>query len=75
MDIVKDLARAYLKPMPVSEIELHQMRRYLEQHGVEARVADGKLIATDEASLNGELVSQTVELEPSMAAVRAFLGY
>ena len=59
----------------MSEIEIHQLKRYLQQHGVEAKVTDGKLMAIDESALNGELITETVELEPSMEAVRTWLGY
>jgi len=63
-------------PHDIEIFETHQLKRFLQQHGVNAYItSDGRLLVTDEAAVNGYPVMETVELPQTMEAVKAWLGY
>lgn len=60
---------------PVVDIELARLRKFIEDHGVNAWLDGTKLMAEDEAVINGSALMEVVEIEPNMEAVHAWLGY
>lgn len=59
----------------MDSIEIQGMLKVLENHGVEAFAFHGEIHALDVATVNGEPVSKYVTLEPSLKAIKNWLGY
>ena len=58
-----------------TQTNIDDLVAYIEQHGVEAKQRGGRLYAKDDYMLGGIAFTRTVELTPTMAAVREWLGY
>ncbi len=58
---------------PLTNAEI--LRDYIIAHGIEAHELNGHLFAHNWSAKDGERFMEVVELEPTVSAVREWLGY
>lgn len=54
---------------------MNKLVAYIKANGTKAFEKDGKLFAENVYTMNGEVYSELEEIEPTIKAVRIWLGY